>query len=79
MLEVALEDAAGAAALLADEVLEPDDVAKAMIAGIREERFLILPHAALAGHMAIKGSDPERWLAGMQRLVRRARAGGSPP
>lgn len=79
MLEVALEDAAGAAALLADEVLEPDDVAKAVIAGIREERFLILPHAALAGHMAIKGSDPERWLAGMQRLVRRARAGGSPP
>ncbi len=79
MLEVALEDAAGAAALLADEVLEPDDVAKAVIVGIREERFLILPHAALAGHMAIKGSDPERWLAGMQRLVRRARAGGSPP
>jgi NAD(P)-dependent dehydrogenase (short-subunit alcohol dehydrogenase family) len=79
MLEVALEDAAGAAALLADEVLEPDDVAKAVIVGIREERFLILPHAALAGHMTIKGSDPERWLAGMQRLVRRARAGGSPP
>jgi NAD(P)-dependent dehydrogenase (short-subunit alcohol dehydrogenase family) len=73
MLEVALEDAAGAAALLADEVLEPDDVAKAVIAGIREERFLILPHAALARHMAMKGSEPERWLASMRKLVRRAR------
>ncbi len=79
MLEVALEDAVGAAALLADEVLEPDDVAQAVIAGIREERFLILPHGALAGHMAIKGSEPERWLAGMQRLVRRARARASAP
>ncbi|HEY6399277.1 MAG TPA: SDR family NAD(P)-dependent oxidoreductase [Solirubrobacteraceae bacterium] len=79
MLEVALEDAVGAAALLADEVLEPDDVAQAVIAGIREERFLILPHGALAGHMAIKGSEPERWLAGMQRLVRRARERASAP
>ncbi|MDQ6817679.1 MAG: SDR family NAD(P)-dependent oxidoreductase, partial [Actinomycetota bacterium] len=79
MLEVALEDPAGAAALLADEVLEPDDVAQAVIAGIREERFLILPHAALARHMAIKGSEPERWLAGMRKLVRRARAAQSAP
>jgi short-subunit dehydrogenase len=74
MLEVALEDAASAASLLADDVLEPGDVAKAVIEGIREERFLILPHAALARHMAIKGAEPERWLAAMRKLVRRARA-----
>lgn len=74
MLEVALEDAASAASLLADDVLEPDDVARAVIAGIREERFLILPHPALARHMAIKGAEPDRWLAGMRKLVRRARA-----
>jgi NAD(P)-dependent dehydrogenase (short-subunit alcohol dehydrogenase family) len=74
MLDVALEDAVGAATLLADELLEPEDVAEAVIAGIREERFLILPHGAVARHAALKGSDPERWLAGMRRLVRRARA-----
>ncbi len=79
MLDVALDDPAGAASLLADEVLEPDDVAQAVIAGVRDERFLILPHAALARYIAIKGSEPERWLAGMRKLVRRARAGDSDP
>jgi NAD(P)-dependent dehydrogenase (short-subunit alcohol dehydrogenase family) len=79
MLEVALEDQVGAATLLADELLEPEDVAEAVIEGIREERFLILPHAALAKHIALKGAEPERWLAGMRRLVRRARAAEERP
>jgi NAD(P)-dependent dehydrogenase (short-subunit alcohol dehydrogenase family) len=74
MLELALEDAAGAAALLAGGVLEPDDVAESLVTGIREERFLILPHAEVATHMARKASDPDRWIAGMRRLVRNARA-----
>jgi NAD(P)-dependent dehydrogenase (short-subunit alcohol dehydrogenase family) len=73
MLEVALDDPVGAAALLSDDVLEPAEVAEAVVAGIREERFLILPHPAVARHMALKGSDPERWLQGMRRLVRGAR------
>jgi hypothetical protein len=29
------------------------------------------------GFVALKGSDPERWLKGMRRLVREARAGAS--
>ncbi len=39
MLEVALEDPAGAAALLADDVLEPVDVAEITLSGTREERL----------------------------------------
>jgi len=39
-----------------------------------DERFLILPHENVAGFMALKGSDPERWLKGMRRIVREARA-----
>ena len=74
MLELALEDAAGAAALLAGGVIEPDDVADAVATGIRDERFLILPHAEVATHMQRKATDPDRWIAGMQRLVRNARA-----
>jgi len=74
MLELALEDPVGAAALLADDVLEPSDVADVVLAGIREERFLILPHQAVAGHMALKGAQPDRWLRGMRKLVRGARA-----
>ncbi len=75
MLEAALDDPAGAAALLAGGVIEPDDVAEAVVRGIDEERLLILPHEEVAKFMALKGSDPERWIAGMRRLVRNARAG----
>ena len=77
MLDAALEDPIGAAPLLAEGVLEPDDVAEAVIAGIRDERFLILPHEAVARHMALKGAQPERWLRGMRRLVREARGAGA--
>ena len=73
MLELALEDTVGAAALLRDELLEPEDVAEAITAGIREERFLILPHPQVAQYMAYRGQDNERWLSGMRRMVTRAR------
>jgi NAD(P)-dependent dehydrogenase (short-subunit alcohol dehydrogenase family) len=74
MLDLAMEDSAGAAALAAGGLIEPEDVADAVVAGIRDERFLILPHENVAGFMALKGSDPERWLNGMRRIVREARA-----
>src|SRR5919204_13342 len=44
MLDVAMEEPAGAAALAAGGFLEPDDVAAAVAEGIEDERFLILPH-----------------------------------
>jgi NAD(P)-dependent dehydrogenase (short-subunit alcohol dehydrogenase family) len=72
MLEMALEEPAGAAALRMDGFLEPDDVAAAAVEGMREERFLILPHPEVARYTALKGADPERWLAGMRRIVREA-------
>ena len=74
MLELALEDPVGAAPLLAGGLLEPEEVADAVVAGLRDERFLILPHEEVARHMALKGSQPERWLNGMRRLVHDARA-----
>jgi hypothetical protein len=77
MLELAMDEPAGAAALASGGLIEPEDVADAVVAGIRDERFLILPHENVKGFMALKGSDPERWLKGMRRLVREARAGAS--
>jgi NAD(P)-dependent dehydrogenase (short-subunit alcohol dehydrogenase family) len=74
MLELALEDPIGAAPLLAGGLIEPEDVAAAVVEGVRDERFLILPHADVAGYLALKGAEPERWLRGMRRLVREARA-----
>src|ERR1035437_6824182 len=78
LLESALEDPVGAGPLLSGGVIEPADVDEAVVAGIREERFLILPHADVAKHMALKGAQPERWLNGMRRLVRQGRGGERP-
>jgi NAD(P)-dependent dehydrogenase (short-subunit alcohol dehydrogenase family) len=74
MLDLAMTEPASAAALTAGGLIEPEDVADAVIAGIAAERLLILPHENVAGFMALKGSDPERWLRGMRRIVRDARA-----
>ncbi len=70
MLDLALEDPVGAAPLLAEGLLEPEDVAETVVAGIREERFLILPHPVVADYMAVKATQNERWLRGMRRLIR---------
>ena len=72
MLDIALEDPIGAAPLLAGGLMEPEEVASVVVAGLRDERFLILPHEVVADHMALKGAQPERWLRGMRRLVRQA-------
>ena len=74
MLDLAMQEPAGAAALTAGRLIEPEDVADAVVAGIRDERLLILPHENVAGFLALKGSDPERWLKGMRRIVREARS-----
>jgi NAD(P)-dependent dehydrogenase (short-subunit alcohol dehydrogenase family) len=54
----------------AGAVLEPEDVADAVIEGLRAERFLILPHPEVLTFFQRKGSDYDRWLAGMRRLQR---------
>jgi NAD(P)-dependent dehydrogenase (short-subunit alcohol dehydrogenase family) len=54
-----------------DGMLEPDDVASAVVAGLADERFLILPHDSVLGYFQRKGSDYDRWLAGMRRLQAR--------
>ena len=74
MLDLAMDDKVGASVMLADEVLEPADVAEAVIQAIGEERFLILPHEIVGKYVALKGGDHERWLQGMRRVVRDARS-----
>jgi NAD(P)-dependent dehydrogenase (short-subunit alcohol dehydrogenase family) len=50
-------------------VLPPDDVADAVVAGLAEERFLILPHPEVRTYLSHKTQDPDRWLAGMRRVA----------
>lgn len=45
-----------------------ETVADAVVEGLRDERFLILPHPEVAEYFRRKASDYDRWLAGMRRL-----------
>lgn len=57
-----------AADLLRPSALTPDEVAEAVVQGVTEERFLILPHPEVATYIQYKANDNERWLRGMRRL-----------
>jgi NAD(P)-dependent dehydrogenase (short-subunit alcohol dehydrogenase family) len=50
-----------------DGVLEPSDVARVVIEGLRDERFLILPHPEVEEYERRRAGDRERWLRGMRR------------
>jgi NAD(P)-dependent dehydrogenase (short-subunit alcohol dehydrogenase family) len=66
---------AGSSVLAAGELLEPEQVAEAVVAGLADERFLILPHPEVATFERRRAADRDRWLAGMRRV--RARLGRS--
>jgi NAD(P)-dependent dehydrogenase (short-subunit alcohol dehydrogenase family) len=50
-----------------DGVLEPEDVARVVIDGLRDERFLILPHAEVEKYEQRRAGDRDRWIRGMQK------------
>lgn len=54
-----------------DGMMEPEELAEVTITGLREERFLILPHEIVRTYYKRKGEDIDRWLAGMRRLADR--------
>ncbi|MHA3023302.1 SDR family oxidoreductase [Mycobacterium sp. BMJ-28] len=54
----------------AGEVLTAEAVAAATLAGVRDERFLVLPHSAVLDMYRGKGADYDRWIAGMRRYRR---------
>jgi NAD(P)-dependent dehydrogenase (short-subunit alcohol dehydrogenase family) len=60
-------DASGASAGL-DGILSVDDVAEAVIAGLRAECFFIFPHPGVAEYYAKKAAQPDKWLARMAAL-----------
>ncbi|OAA27377.1 short-chain dehydrogenase of unknown substrate specificity [Frankia sp. EI5c] len=54
-----------------DAVLTPEDVAEAVWEGLRDGRFLILPHPRVSDYFVARATDPHRWLAGMNKLQQR--------
>jgi NAD(P)-dependent dehydrogenase (short-subunit alcohol dehydrogenase family) len=60
--------------MLAEGAIEADEVAQAVVAGLGEDRFLILPHPRVADYLHRKTADYDRWLRGMRRLQASQRA-----
>lgn len=54
---------------LADGVLEANDVAAAVVAGVTANEFLITPHPEVRRYEAGKVADRDRWIGGMRRVV----------
>jgi NAD(P)-dependent dehydrogenase (short-subunit alcohol dehydrogenase family) len=64
-------DNEGVAAASVDGMMEPEDLADIVIAGLRNECFLILTHEEVLEYMRRKTSDYDRWIGGMNRLMKK--------
>lgn len=74
-----LDDSASSLAdLLRPTALTPEQVADAVVQGLAEERFLILPHPEVATYVQHRANDNERWLRGMRRLWDKTQPRGEP-
>jgi NAD(P)-dependent dehydrogenase (short-subunit alcohol dehydrogenase family) len=62
------------AAIGGGEVLSAEQAAERILAGLAEERFLILTHPEMREFVVGKAQDPERWIRGMSRLWARTQA-----
>lgn len=55
----------------ADGVLSAEEVADAILEGMRSGRFLILPHPSVSSYVERMTAEPDRWVQVMQRLQAR--------
>jgi NAD(P)-dependent dehydrogenase (short-subunit alcohol dehydrogenase family) len=62
------EEARTGRSMLQAGAIEPEQVAGTVVAAMRDETFLILPHAEVAEYVRRKADDYDRWLRGMRRL-----------
>jgi hypothetical protein len=51
-----------------DGVLSAEAVADAVIEGLDQETFVILPHKEVVGYVQNKTSNYDRWIGGMAKL-----------
>ena len=56
--------------LLGPHLIEPEAVADAVVDGLADERFLILPHPDVERFFQNRANDYDRWIRGMRKLQR---------
>ncbi|WP_030045167.1 SDR family NAD(P)-dependent oxidoreductase, partial [Streptomyces resistomycificus] len=54
--------------VLQPTAIAPEEVADALVKGIEEDRFLILPHPEVAAYYQARSAEPDRWLTNMNHL-----------
>ena len=59
-----------------DGILTPAQVAAEVVAVMRSEKFLVLPHPEVAQYFRNKSADYDRWIGGMQKLYAKHAQGG---
>ncbi len=65
------DDQLAAEVVAAQGLIEPEQCAAAVVAALEAETFLVLPHPEVSKYVAMKATQPDRWLAGMRGLKRR--------
>ena len=58
----------------ADGIVEPSEVADALMNSIENKHFLALPHPQVAQYEALRATERDRWIGGMRKF-RRMRVG----
>jgi len=57
--------------VVAQGMIDPEDVADSVVLALDAEQFLILPHPQVADYMTNKATNIEKWLGGMRNIRRR--------
>ena len=52
-------------------MIEPEELAETVVEELRKESFLILPHPIVKEYMQNKTSNYDRWISGMNKLMRK--------
>jgi NAD(P)-dependent dehydrogenase (short-subunit alcohol dehydrogenase family) len=73
LTDMLLRPRPGGESFLKATAVTPEHVAECAVAGLADERFLILPHPEVAEYFQRKALDYGRWLRGMRRLQAKTR------
>lgn len=66
-------DAAGSTQIQSasvDGMIEPEEVMDSVMQGLKDESFLILPHPVVLDYIRGKTANYDRWIGGMNKLMR---------